>query len=239
LTLDRAIAAARADLDRIPDASQWCFNNGYQPLKPNHDRPTALRDPTHPVDFTPGATFDIGIGDYLCRTGWVTARQHLVDAERSIAAMTGLQPSCIRDEDRNIGDIFELVAAIKRRMTFLLTLHAAATPDKAGWISDTLTAHQGPIWRIAEAYAELTTHHHRNGDQVERPTVAMCNICRSKAAEPRRGGKCARCEQRLYRAEHDGYPRAHVIAELRQEAAAELEAAKQRRAAHGPGYGAT
>lgn len=243
MSYERALAAIKADLDRIPAASRWCYHNGYWPLRPDHDRPTPLRDPDAHPDHVPGAMFDHGLGAYQCRTAWVTARGHMAAADQQTAGMLAhfgsgalCAPLRIRDEDRHEFDVPKYAQAITRRVTLIQVVAGRSGPDMREWVCDSLTANYGPVWRAAEAYAELTTHHHRAGDQVARqPTVAMCSICRIQAAAPKKGGLCERCAKRIQR---DERPRSVVITELRQEATVELERAKFVRSQHGCGYGA-
>jgi hypothetical protein len=237
LSYERALAAIKADLDRIPDASRWCYHNSW-PMRPDRDRPTPLRDPTFPVDFVPGAKFDIGIGVYLCRSGWVAAREHLAEADRDTAAIlaglaprAGCSPLRIRDEDRHEEDIPKYAVAVRRRVTLIQLARNGAGPDIREWVVESLTNPYGPVWRAAEAYAELTTHHHRAGDDTKPTTIPMCKICSLRPAEPKKAGKCHACYQRLWR---DG---TQAVVEIRAETQAELERVKQRRSRQ-CGYGA-
>lgn len=240
MSYERALAAIKADLDRIPDASRWCYHNGYWPLRPDRDRPTPLHDPTMPADYVPGATHDHGLGAYQCRTGWVAARGHLAAADQQTAGMlshfgssaTLCSPLRIRDEDRHESDIPKYALAISQRVMLLQRLHSYSGPDTQEWLADSLTAPYGVVWRAAEAYAELTTHHHRAGDQgVNQATVPMCKLCSLRPAEPKKAGKCHTCYQRVWR---DG---TQAIVEIRAETQIELERAKQRRSRQ-CGYGA-
>lgn len=238
MSYEKALVAIKADLDRIPDASRWCYHNGYWPLRPDHDRPTPLRDPGAQPDHVPGATFDIGLAAYQCRTAWVTARGHLAAADQQTAVILGhlaqraeCLPLRIRDEDRAESDIPKYAVAVRRRVTLIQLARNNAGPDIREWVAESLMNPYGPVWRAAEAYAELTTHHHRAGDDTKPTTIPMCKICSLRPAEPKKAGKCHACYQRLWR---DG---TQAIVEIRAETQAELERAKQRRSRQ-CGYGA-